>query len=83
MQQVKFYGLYFIALIFCLIHPAFAQQYKSYKLNANGDTLNAITKDNLKQGKWVEKVEELRGEPGFEEVIRSCISPISVASVGW
>ena len=42
-------------------------QYKTYKLNADGDTLNAIDKNEMKQGKWVVHVEPLRGEPGFEE----------------
>lgn len=42
-------------------------QYKSFKLNGDGDTLNAITNDGLKQGKWVIHVDEKRGEPGYEE----------------
>lgn len=42
-------------------------QYKEYKLSPNGDTLNAIDKNGLKQGKWVNVVGEIRGEPGFEE----------------
>src|SRR4051812_28703092 len=42
-------------------------QYKSFQLNAAGDTINAITKDDLKQGKWVIHVDEVRGEPGYEE----------------
>jgi antitoxin component YwqK of YwqJK toxin-antitoxin module len=42
-------------------------QYKSYQLSAEGDTLNAIDKNNMKQGKWVIHVEPLRGEPGYEE----------------
>ena len=42
-------------------------QYKSFKLNTEGDTLNAITKDDLKTGKWIIHVAEVRGEPGYEE----------------
>lgn len=42
-------------------------QYKSFKLTAGGDTLNAIDNKNLKQGKWVIHVDEIRGEPGYEE----------------
>jgi hypothetical protein len=42
-------------------------QYKSFQLNADGDTINAITKSGLKQGKWVLHVDEVRGEPGYEE----------------
>ena len=42
-------------------------QYKTYKLSLNGDTLNAVDNKGLKQGKWVVHVDELRGEPGYEE----------------
>ena len=42
-------------------------QYKSFKLNSDGDTLNAITNEGLKSGKWVMHVDEVRGEPGYEE----------------
>ena len=42
-------------------------QYKSFQLSPQGDTLNAIDKNNVKQGKWVTTVGELRGEPGYEE----------------
>jgi hypothetical protein len=42
-------------------------QLQSYKIGANGDTLNATDSKGLKQGKWVIHVNELRGEPGYEE----------------
>ena len=42
-------------------------QYKNYSLSANGDTLNIIDKNDLKQGKWVTTVGEIRGEPGYDE----------------
>ncbi len=42
-------------------------QYKSYELTADRDTINAIDKKDLKQGKWVLHTGELRGEPGYEE----------------
>jgi antitoxin component YwqK of YwqJK toxin-antitoxin module len=42
-------------------------QCKTYRLTANRDTLNCTDFNNNKQGKWVIRVEELRGEPGFEE----------------
>jgi hypothetical protein len=51
----------------CLITINVSAQYKSYKIGANGDTINAINAKGLKEGKWVNRVEELRGEPGFEE----------------
>jgi antitoxin component YwqK of YwqJK toxin-antitoxin module len=56
--------LIFIAIQFCYTANA---QYKTYKLSANGDTLNAIDKKGLKQGKWLLHVDELRGEPGYAE----------------
>lgn len=42
-------------------------QYKSFKISAKGDTINKIDKNGFKQGKFVLRREELRGEPGFEE----------------
>jgi len=54
----------FIAVLFCLTADA---QYKTYTLSVNGDTLNAIYNKGLKQGKWLIHVDELRGEPGYEE----------------
>lgn len=56
--------LLFVAIQFC--HTAGAQ-YKTYTLSVNADTLNATDNKGLKQGKWVLHVNELRGEPGYEE----------------
>lgn len=42
-------------------------QWKSYIIGAKGDTLNRIDMNGKKQGRWVSRYEELRGEPGFEE----------------
>ncbi len=42
-------------------------QWKSYIIGVKGDTLNCVDKEGKKQGKWVQRFEELRGEPGFEE----------------
>lgn len=39
----------------------------TYSLSPKGDTLNCVDKKNQKQGVWVVHVEELRGEPGYEE----------------
>ena len=44
-----------------------AAQHKSYLLSAKGDTIKVVDMKNLKQGKWVISVAELRGEPGYEE----------------
>jgi len=54
------------ALLFFFVMNGSAQ-YKEYSLSPKGDTLNAIDKKELKQGKWVTSVAELRGEPGYEE----------------
>jgi hypothetical protein len=45
----------------------FSQQWKSFQISVKGDTINCIDKDTLKQGRWVVRVEPLRGEPGYEE----------------
>jgi len=40
---------------------------KSYIIGIKGDTLNCVDQADFKQGKWVIRYDELRGEPGFEE----------------
>lgn len=42
-------------------------QWKTYTIGVKGDTLNCVDKHDLKQGKWVNHVDEVRGEPGYEE----------------
>lgn len=42
-------------------------RWKSYRLTPNGDTINCIDNNGLKQGKWSIKIPELRGEPGHDE----------------
>ncbi len=39
----------------------------SYIIGVKGDTLNKVDSKGLKQGKWVHHVDEIRGEPGYEE----------------
>lgn len=63
----KKYRYFLSALIFILIGFTASAQYKSFKISAKRDTINRIDKKGLKQGKWVSRTEELRGEPGFEE----------------
>ena len=53
-------------LLFVLMISGNAQ-YKDYKISPKGDTLNAVDKSGLKQGKWVNTIGEIRGEPGYEE----------------
>ena len=50
-------------VIYCIIglyYPADAQ-YKTYTLSVHGDTLNAVDKNGLKQGKWVVHVDPIAG----------------------
>lgn len=42
-------------------------QWKTYRLTNNGDTINCIDKNDLKQGRWSVKKDEMRGEPGYLE----------------
>jgi antitoxin component YwqK of YwqJK toxin-antitoxin module len=58
-----------MALLLIAVQFSFSAnaQYKTYKLSVNGDTLNAIDKNGLKEGKWVIHTDPLRGEPGYEE----------------
>ena len=67
MQILKIRQLLVLTIMQFLFFTNGMAQYKSYKLNAEGDTLNAIDNKDRKQGKWVLHVEPLRGEPGYEE----------------
>lgn len=42
-------------------------QWKSFIISVKGDTLNRLDQNDQKQGPWVVRVEDLRGEPGYEE----------------
>src|SRR3954469_15661369 len=55
-----FFSLFFISF-------AASSQWKSYRLTNNGDTINCIDNNDLKQGKWSVKVDGVRGEPGYQE----------------
>ena len=39
----------------------------SYIIGVKGDTLNKVDAKSMKQGKWVVHIDEVRGEPGYEE----------------
>ncbi|HEX8334451.1 MAG TPA: hypothetical protein VF622_17640 [Segetibacter sp.] len=54
-------------LLFLLISFKSYSQCKTYVRSANGQVINCIDKNDLKQGKWVVRKEGLRGEPGYEE----------------
>ncbi|HVF97945.1 MAG TPA: hypothetical protein VM871_11515 [Flavisolibacter sp.] len=42
-------------------------QLKSYTLSVKGDTLNRVDAKGRRQGPWIVKVPDLRGERGYEE----------------
>ncbi len=67
MRILKIRQLLILTIIQFLFFMNGTAQYKSFKLTATGDTINAIDNNDLKQGKWVIHVDELRGEPGYEE----------------
>jgi len=58
-----------VVFIFLLafVSPASFAQLNNYIIGVKGDTLNKVDAKDLRQGRWVERVETLRGEPGFEE----------------
>ena len=67
MQFLKIRQLSLLIIMQFLFFMNGMAQYKTYKLNTEGDTLNAIDKKDRKQGKWVIHVDPVRGEPGYEE----------------
>lgn len=67
MKNLKIRQLFIIAMLQLLFVIKGTSQYKTFSLNNKGDTINAITQKGLKHGMWVIHVDEVRGEPGFEE----------------
>ena len=64
-QEVIMKRLFFLLFILSL-NRGFAQP-GSYIIGVKGDTLNKVDTKNQKQGKWVIRIDEVRGEPGYEE----------------
>lgn len=60
MKNISFLLLLFFA------GNSFAQC-KTYMIGVHGDTLNCTDNANLKQGKWIVHIPDLRGEKGYEE----------------
>jgi hypothetical protein len=56
-----------ILLLGLLISLNASSQCKDYIIGIKGDTLNCTDVNGLRQGKWVIKYEQVRGEPGYEE----------------
>lgn len=57
----------YIFSFFLLLSFGANAQWKSYIIGVKGDTLNRVDHQGRKQGPWVVKVPELRGEKGYEE----------------
>lgn len=67
MRYLKIHQLAVIAILQFLFVLNAAAQYKQFKVNNKGDTINTVNQKGVKQGKWVIHTDELRGEPGYEE----------------
>lgn len=67
MKYFKIKQLLFIAILNFFFVSGAGAQYKEFKISAKGDTINVVNKNGVKQGKWVVRVPELRGEPGYDE----------------
>lgn len=67
MRVLKIQQLIVLAALLFLFFINGNAQYKTFKLTEKGDTINAVDKADLKQGKWVIHIDEIRGEPGYEE----------------
>ncbi len=57
----------YLIILALLISTKGQAQLKDYILNADGDTLNRVDMKGMKQGPWVIRVDEVRGERGYEE----------------
>ena len=67
MKYLKIQQLLLITIALFFFTENAGAQYKTFKINSKGDTINAVSQKGVKQGKWVIRTEELRGEPGYEE----------------
>jgi hypothetical protein len=56
-----------IFLLFTALSLTGFSQSGNYIIGPRGDTLDQVDKKGQRQGKWVNHVDEVRGEPGFEE----------------
>ena len=56
-----------ILIFTCLFYFNGYSQLQDYTIGPKGDTLNGKDKAGKKQGKWVIRYDEVRGEPGYEE----------------
>ncbi|OQY94827.1 MAG: hypothetical protein B6D37_07410 [Sphingobacteriales bacterium UTBCD1] len=57
----------FVLFIFLFISMNGTSQWKNFIISVRGDTLNRVDMNGKKQGPWVIHLEEIRGEPGYDE----------------
>ena len=57
----------FLIIPFLLISFQVMAQCKTSRKSANGEIINCVDNNNLKQGKWSVQMPGLRGEPGYDE----------------
>lgn len=57
----------FLPVLLLLISLSAQSQWKDYTISVRGDTINRVDMQGRKQGPWVIHLEELRGEPGYDE----------------
>ena len=57
----------FIIFLFTIITCTGYSQSGTFIIGVKGDTLNKVDTKSMKQGKWVIRLDEVRGEPGHEE----------------
>ncbi len=57
----------YLLILLCFISVEAYAQCKTSIIGVNGDKLNCVDMTGKKQGRWVVKVESLRGERGYEE----------------
>ena len=65
-----FFPLYqklFLLIAGSMIFLSANAQWKDYVIGVRGDTLNRIDRQSQKQGPWIIRIDEIRGEPGYEE----------------
>lgn len=67
LNTVKITVMRWITFILLLVSVNAFSQWKDYKVNNNGDTLNRLDMLGRKQGPWLNRYESNRGEPGYEE----------------
>jgi hypothetical protein len=57
----------YLLILFVMISFKGFSQCKEFIISVKGDTLNCVDVKGLKQGPWLVKVDNLRGERGYEE----------------